>query len=35
MAKSETTSVNRKSVIVTAAIKALAEIGCFRATTAQ
>ena len=35
MAKSEATSVNRKSEIISAAIEVFAEIGYYRATTAQ
>lgn len=35
MAKSETTSVNRKTEIISAAIEVFAEIGYYRATTAQ
>ncbi|GAB7055472.1 MULTISPECIES: TetR/AcrR family transcriptional regulator [unclassified Paenibacillus] len=35
MSKSETISVNRKSEIISAAIEVFAEIGFFRATTAQ
>ncbi|MFP3388532.1 TetR/AcrR family transcriptional regulator [Brevibacillus sp. SIMBA_040] len=35
MAKSEETSVNRKSEIISAAIEVFAEIGYYRATTAQ
>lgn len=35
MAKIDTTSVNRKSDIISAAIEVFAEIGYFRATTAQ
>ncbi|UVI33361.1 TetR/AcrR family transcriptional regulator [Paenibacillus spongiae] len=35
MTKLETTSVNRKSDIISAAIEVFAEIGYFRATTAQ
>ncbi|MBM7567853.1 TetR/AcrR family transcriptional regulator [Paenibacillus sacheonensis] len=35
MAKSDTTSVNRKSDIISAAIAIFAEVGYFRATTAQ
>lgn len=35
MTKSETTSVNRKSEIISAAIEVFAEIGYYRATTAQ
>jgi AcrR family transcriptional regulator len=35
MAKPETTSVNRRSEIISAAIEVFAEIGYYRATTAQ
>jgi AcrR family transcriptional regulator len=35
MARDETTSVNRRSDIISAAIEVFAEIGYFRATTAQ
>ncbi|WP_068784214.1 TetR/AcrR family transcriptional regulator [Paenibacillus phocaensis] len=35
MAKSEATSVNRKSEIISAAIEVFAEVGYYRATTAQ
>lgn len=35
MAKSEATSVNRKTEIISAAIEVFAEIGYYRATTAQ
>lgn len=35
MTKSETTSVNRKTEIISAAIEVFAEIGYYRATTAQ
>ncbi|MGD8188488.1 TetR/AcrR family transcriptional regulator [Brevibacillus ginsengisoli] len=35
MAKSETTSVNRKTEIISAAIEVFAEIGYYRATTAE
>ncbi|RNB87661.1 TetR/AcrR family transcriptional regulator [Brevibacillus fluminis] len=35
MAKTETTSVNRKAEIISAAIEVFAEIGYYRATTAQ
>lgn len=35
MAKSDTTSVNRKTEIISAAIEVFAEIGYYRATTAQ